>query len=135
MNMKIIVIVLTFVLSGFLASASTPPIELANSSSPEKKAAANAKQGNVIEEWEVEINLGLIKLTLKGIKCDGMKDRICYKQAGESTAGSSASVQIPSLSKIYGGTFYDVPEVTQYGAEGTETKFLFLKDTYFEESY
>ena len=133
--MKRIIIVLTFVFTVIFVSASTPQSSVVNSSSPEKKMAAKAKQGNVMEEWEVEINLGLVKLTLKGIRCDGMKDRICYKQSGETTGGSNASVQIPSLNKIYGGTLYDIPSVSQYGLEGTETEFLLYKDTFFENSY
>lgn len=62
-----------------------------------------------------------------------MKDRICHKQAGETTRGGNTSVEVSSLKKVFGGTLYDSTEVTEYELEVTETKFLFLNYTYFEE--
>jgi hypothetical protein len=101
------------------------------------KPNGKAKQGNVIGSTTITIDLGIFKIERTIVDCDGMKDRICYLEKGETTSNNqtSAIILIPSMSLAFGGVYYADPVVTEFNGDGTSTEFTFYKETYFSYQY
>lgn len=101
------------------------------------KPNGKAKQGNVIGSTTITIDLGIFKIERTTVDCDGMKDRVCYLEKGETTSNNqrSAIILIPSLNLAFGGVYYADPIVTDQNGAGTSTEFTFYKETYFSYEY
>lgn len=86
-------------------------------------------EGNKIGENTIEIQILIVKITIKRIACDKMPNRICYENQGESTNGSHITVMTDT--SISSGTVYEPEVVNDYG-NYTETVFKFYSDGYNE---
>ncbi|MAT53253.1 MAG: hypothetical protein CMN32_02150 [Saprospirales bacterium] len=123
--MKNLIVIFVFFLFAFSASATNQAV--LNSSPGDHALVRKTKEGNKIGEWSIEVNLGVIKATIKGIRCDKMPDRICYDKQGEvgsmvvvTTSGSTFSGILLSEKEDDFGTY-------------SETEFTFDSDTFSEQ--
>lgn len=100
----------------------------------ENNPGVDQRSGHKIGEWTIELNLGIIKITYKGIDCDNTPDVICVMKAGvkkpdEKNVGYYHYDYVDEDNIHFGGTLYDYIEIEE--SDYTTSGFYFFRDTYY----
>lgn len=94
------------------------------SSDPADPVAGKVRYGNKIGVWEIEINIGIVKVKWTTVRCDGMPNVICVEKSG--VPGQMATLDLGN--EVISGKLLDEAE-RDFG-DYYELYYFFESDSY-----